>query len=320
MGAPRQSEADRRILGAASFGVISRTQLLGMGLSCHAIEWRRVTGRLLPVCDGVYAVGRPAGGEKAAWMAALLATGRGSVLAGRSAGAIHGILRWSGTVEVVRRHSRKPSTFVLRPPGLARPRQVRVRRSARIASCDLVTIRDVPATSVERTLLDLAGALSEVRLRAAFNEADRRGLLREDQLRTCSDQSRGRPGGALFRWLAQTRHPETAQSESELEAMFLRLCEEAGLPLPKANRPLLEYRVDCLWPDQRLVVELDGYEFHRGRMAFERDARRDNRLKRAGFQVLRFTYDMVGQSPDEVVALVSHELKAHTRAPAVRQS
>ncbi len=310
---------DRQILDAALFGVVSRSQLLGLGLSSHSIEWRREAGRLLSVCEGVYAVGRPATGQEAEWAAALLATGSGSMLAGRSAGAIHEIVRSGGRVETVRKHSRKPSSFRLGPPGLLSRREVKVRRSAFVESCQVVTIRGLRATSVARTLLDLAGTMPETRLRAAFNEADRKGMLRESQLRACAELSRGRRGGSRFRRLVESRRPETAESESELEAMFLLLCEEAGLPLPKPNRPVLEFRVDCLWPDQRLVVELDGYEFHRGRMAFERDAQRDNRLKRAGFQVLRFTWDMVAHRRDEVVALVSQELQARARVPNSEQ-
>jgi very-short-patch-repair endonuclease len=97
-------------------------------------------------------------------------------------------------------------------------------------------------------------------------------------------------------------------TESELEGRFLRLCARAGLPLPEPNRHVLGYRVDCLWPERRLVVELDGYEFHRGRDAFESDRERDSRLRLAGYLVLRFTWRQVMDRPGQVVALLFQEL------------
>jgi hypothetical protein len=104
------------------------------------------------------------------------------------------------------------------------------------------------------------------------------------------------------------RQPELASTESELEGLFLSLLSKAGLPLPTPNQELLDYRVDCLWRSRSLVVELDGYAFHRGRMATERDVWRDNRLRMAGYRVIRFTYDMVVNHGDDVIALVSREL------------
>jgi very-short-patch-repair endonuclease len=59
--------------------------------------------------------------------------------------------------------------------------------------------------------------------------------------------------------------------------------------------------VDFFWPDARLIVETDGYGFHRGRTRFEADRRRDARLLVAGFRVLRVTQRRIEREPQRVV-------------------
>jgi len=41
------------------------------------------------------------------------------------------------------------------------------------------------------------------------------------------------------------------------------------------NAPLLGYNVDFVWHEHRLIVEVDGYDVHNTKSAFERDRRRD---------------------------------------------
>jgi very-short-patch-repair endonuclease len=104
-------------------------------------------------------------------------------------------------------------------------------------------------------------------------------------------RSNGHRGtGRLRRALAD--HHE-ADLRSDLEARFLNLCRDAGLPLPATNALVEGFLVDAVWKEQRLIVELDGYEFHRTRAAFERDRHRDALLTIAGYRILRFTHLMV---------------------------
>jgi very-short-patch-repair endonuclease len=302
------------VLEPTRFGIISKRQLLQSGLSRHAIEWRVRSGWLLPICDGVYSMGRPATRELAVWKAALLAAGPRAALFGRTAGAAWGLLNWHGPVELIRPHSRKPSGFRIGPPGLAHSRGVKVHRSDLSDPGDVVQIHGLRTTSVARTLVDLAGSLKETRLRAAFNEADRRGLLNEADLESWTKRSAGRNGAARFRRLVQTRLKEVELSDSELEAMFLHICAMAGIQMPEPNQRVLTYRVDCLWREQALVVELDSYEFHRGPMAGSNDSRRENDLRRAGYAVLRFRHDELKNNRDQVASLVSQELAVRTPA------
>jgi very-short-patch-repair endonuclease len=145
----------------------------------------------------------------------------------------------------------------------------------------------IPVTSVARTLLDLAQASNEGRARRAFEEADRLGLLEEAKLEQACERARGRPAVRTIRRLkAEAR---TGATRSPLEDRFRVFCGKHRFPRPAVNARLLGYEVDAFWPAQRLVVELDGFEFHRHRAAFERDRARDTALQAAGYRVLRIT-------------------------------
>lgn len=67
------------------------------------------------------------------------------------------------------------------------------------------------------------------------------------------------------------------------------MVRSAQLPHPDCNRRLHGYEVDFLWRDQSLVVEVDGYAYHGGQSAFERDRAKDAKLSAAGLEVMRVT-------------------------------
>lgn len=264
---------------------------------------------MLPVCAGVFAFGREVTSLEGEWMAAVLAGGPSTFLCRRSAAALWGIARPRGSlVEVVRRDSRSPRAFRMGPPGLSRYLTVRVRRSELLTGDEVGFHRRIPITSLNRTLMELAASEGEDRCRPAFNEADRLNLLNVEELRFFVRANPRRAGIAALRRLADALHPEVASTRSELEAMFLESCRQGGLPAPQVNRVVEGFEVDCVWPDERLVVELDGYEFHRGRMAFDRDARRDFVLKKAGYRVTRVTYSMVKDDAASLTEFVRREL------------
>ena len=77
-----------------------------------------------------------------------------------------------------------------------------------------------------------------------------------------------------------------------------------GIPTPQTNVLVDGFLVDAYWPDADLVVELDGYEFHRARDAFERDRRRDAVLALAGYRVVRVTYRMLAREPGRVAVTI----------------
>ena len=87
-----------------------------------------------------------------------------------------------------------------------------------------------------------------------------------------------------------------------LEARFLELLIDAGLPLPETNRPAGGRRVDCRWPEQQLTVELDGYQFHNSRHSWELDRRREREARTRGDEFRRYTYGDVFERPALMLA------------------
>jgi very-short-patch-repair endonuclease len=86
---------------------------------------------------------------------------------------------------------------------------------------------------------------------------------------------------------------EAEPARSELEHRFLRLCRRHRLPKPEVNAEVGRFVVDFLWRERRLIVETDGYRYHRGRQAFEDDRARGIQLQMLGYHVLRFTHRQV---------------------------
>jgi very-short-patch-repair endonuclease len=80
------------------------------------------------------------------------------------------------------------------------------------------------------------------------------------------------------------------RTRNDFEAGFLAFLDAHHLPRPKTNHPIGPYIVDALWPDQRLIVELDGRDAHTTSRAFEDDRARDRDLQTRGYRVTRITY------------------------------
>jgi very-short-patch-repair endonuclease len=229
-------------------------------------------------------------------MAAVLACGPGALLSHRSAGALWGItwptsLPPDVTVSAVRRQR----------TGL-RQHSVRNFTAADRAVCD-----GIPLTSLPRTLLDLATILTPQRLERALEESERLGLFDLRAVEDLMSRSTGRRGVARLR-SALSAYREPAFTRSELERRFLELVKEAGLPRPSANAWVEGHEVDVIWRRERLVVELDGYEFHRTRAAHERDRRRDEELALAGYQVIRLTWQRI-ERRDELIERLRRHLR-----------
>ena len=89
---------------------------------------------------------------------------------------------------------------------------------------------------------------------------------------------------------------------------MLELIRKAGLPAPRTEVRIAGWPADFLWADQRLIVEVDGYPFHSGRRAFERDRRRDQAHIAAGYTVIRVTWRQLTEAPLMVVAAIARAL------------
>ena len=284
-------------------GVIAYRQLRALGLEPGAIKHRVAAGRLHRVHVGVYAVGHrllTANGHR---MAAVLACGPDAVLSHRSAASLHAL-----------RQNARTAIDVTVPRPRARSRLgIDVHRVKRLHPDDRTVVGGIPTTTVARTLLDLAELIRPSELENAFDEAERRRLLDLSSFEALFARSSGRHGlGATRVALHRTT---TAETRSELEAAFLRFCDTWNIPAPQTNVLVEGFVVDALWPEQKLVVELDGYAFHgTTRTAFERDRVRDADLQRAGYSVLRLTWRRLHEEPEPVAGTL-HALLASIAAP-----
>jgi predicted transcriptional regulator of viral defense system len=249
-GVAYKRSRDRAVaeLARRQHGVVSRAQLAEVGLGRGAIELRVTRGRLHAVHSRVYAVGHTVLTDKGRWMAGVLAGGPGAALSHRSAAALWGVRPWDSECAEVTAPRRRESG-----------RRVRFHYSS--LPTDEVTTRDrIPVTTVSRTLFDLAGVIPRRQLERAVNEAEIRRLWDALSLADLLERHPRRPGAAATRILIGTGARIT---RSELEDRFLDFLRAVNLPLPDTNLPLLVggawIEADCVWREQRLIVELDSH-------------------------------------------------------------
>jgi very-short-patch-repair endonuclease len=156
-----------------------------------------------------------------------------------------------------------------------------------------------PAPPLARTLLDLAARYSHHALLRALAEVEfHHDVLPADIERTLR---RGHPGSANLRAALKAHAPGHGRTKSELERSFRRLLIRRGIELPRRNEPVGPWTVDCLWPDRRVAVELDGRQHERPHQA-DSDDDRDLWLRRHGYVTRRYGKRQIDNQPDDVIA------------------
>jgi very-short-patch-repair endonuclease len=277
-------EAEERIAAVAAeqHGVVTRRQLLELGLSPAAVGRRLKSGRLRQVHRGVYLVGSIAP-ERATEMAAVLAGGPGAILSHLSALSILGMLRVGPRRPV---HVSVPGNGRGRRPG------IRFHRVPPFDGDELTVMDGVPVTSPTRTLADVTGMLGSREIEVAASVAERNGLIGIDELVALPDRYPRRPGiSVLRRLLKNGRGPDFTRSEAERRC--LELLRTAGLPRPYTNVSMGPYELDLFWPDEGIAVEVDGRAHHSSRPRFEGDRRKDMWLRARGIEVIRLSWNQI---------------------------
>jgi very-short-patch-repair endonuclease len=285
-------------IAARQHGVITTAQLLSVGVHSSGITKRLDAGRLHRVHRSVYAVGHTRLSNEGRWMAAVLACGDGAVLSHRSAGELWRIVRsrprrsqetggggGEAPVEVT-----VPSTG-----GRKRHRGISLHRSSTLTPAYCIRRDGIPVTTPARTLADLRPVLTEAAFASAIREAEFLRLPIGESLSMA-------PRNAAQREVPRVR--------TELEAIFIAVVRRHRLPPPEVNVRIDRYEVDFLWRDQRLIVEVDGWESHGTRSAFEGDRARDARLTSLGYAVVRFTWHQVDREPRAVAQTIRNLLAA----------
>jgi len=284
-------------IAAAQHGVVSRAQLVAVGLSRSAIAHRLSNGRLHRVHRGVYLVGHSVPTRFGLHVAALLSCGDGAVLSHRTAAALWEFADDPGAGIDVTVFGRDCGTR----------NGIRVHRVRRLDPSDQTRKSLLPITAPSRTLLDLAEAVPQRHLEQAVAEALIKRLTTEAKLKRLLDRTPGRRGTrALRSLLDDARGP--ALTRSEAERRLLALVRAGNLPTPETNAKLGPYEIDFLWRDAHLIVEVDGYAFHSSRAAFERDRARDADLQSRGYTVLRVTWRQLTDQPHAILVQIAQLL------------
>jgi len=269
---------------------VSYAQLLALGYTVQRVRTLILNGWLHRIFPGVFAVGHRRLTQRGLWMAAVLACGEGALLSHGDGGRLHGLLRGTGSGPI---HVNAPRRRQLSGICCHRTRNPHPR--------DATVVDAIPVTSWARTALDLATHRPVARVRDALELAERQGRdFRE--LRELMERSRGHHGlptlGAALAELGDT----VGDLRSPGEVDLLALIRQAGLPEPHTNVVVAGELVDFHWPEQRLVVEVDGRRWHGLQRDMESDRQKDVRLTLAGQRPVRYTTRRISEEPATVIA------------------
>ena len=285
-------------------GVVTRRQLLLLGLSSSAIGRRVERGVLHPLHRGVFAVGHPHLIRRGRLRAAIVAHGPTAVLSHHTAAAEHGLQAPRDRIDVTIPGRRAP---------IRRSEGVLLHLTRRLTVAEVVLLDGLPFVTVARALSGLAAGDAPRELQRAWNRADARQAI--DVSAIDAQLGRGRRGSGELRVL-NTRRSAPAATESELEDDFFDLCATFGLPTPVCQWPLgpeLRHgRADFVFPDPGVAVEVDGRAWHAVQAAFELDRAKDLLLREAGYDPHRYTHRQIHEEAARVDAALHRALAAGT--------
>jgi Transcriptional regulator, AbiEi antitoxin len=278
-------------------GIVSIRQLTGpLGYSRSAVYRAVGAGRLHRLYPGVFAVGHTNLSPHGRCLAAVLTSGPDALLSHVSAAWL-----WDLT-----KTSPLPASVSTPLHRRRRPR-IRLHEARSLAAEDRALREGIPVTSLPRTLLDLAAT---VRFEWLEKMVERSEDLELFDLRAVDDlleRTVGHHGHARLRRAIALYKPSSF-TRSTLEKRFLELCLEASLPQPRTNFVLHGSELDCYWPEFRFAVELDVYETHGSRAAFERDRKRQEDLLLIGIASTRVTGPRLDREPGDVMTRIARLL------------
>ncbi len=292
---------DRRVgeIADRQHGVVARWQLIAAGLSHRTISRALAAGRLRPLFRGVYAVGHAVVSQDGWCQAALLACGDEAVLGHHTAAMKWGL-----------RHDDLFPLSVIVPGDRGRKHDgIRARR-VKLDRRDWVVFDGLRVTTPSRTVVDMAAELSPREMRRLVERAQDHKRFDPTRIKAVLERNPHRSGRRPLLHLIALLQPDQDGARSYLERLFLKLIRKARLPRPEVNQVIEGRERDFVWPQQRLVIEVDGYAFHSSKQAIARDKKRDRELTAALWRPARFTYEEVAFEPDVTAAELKELLKA----------
>jgi hypothetical protein len=290
-------------LAARQWGVVTSAELHACGLSDDAVHDRVRRGTLHRRYRGVYVVGHANPPLAACFLAAVKACGTTARLSHVSGAAHTRLLDWD---------FRAPEVTVLDPTVRRRP-GIRVHRTTRLDPRDMAVVDGVPVTSPARTIVDLAGEVSERLLKQAIRRAQALHDVEIRDILAALDRAGRRRGAARLRRLLAA-HP--APTMTVLEDVVLDLILAGGLEPPDVNQPLdLDGRrvvPDFRWPAHRTIVEADGGPWHDRELSRREDAERQALLEASGERVIRVTWEQAIARPTQTLTRIRAALDCNT--------
>jgi hypothetical protein len=277
---------------------VTWAQLAALGLDSDGVGRREWISR---VHRGVYSVGGPprTGLEHAA--ASLLACGDGAAICHDSAMTLWGMWkRWELPIHVTVEGDR-------RRPG------IRVHHLRELDDHDVRLHHDLCVTSPARTLLDMAPHMPEAALKRRVNEARRAEILTLTDVADVVDRFTRHPGARRLRPLLDIKGGPT---RAEWEDEFPAFCKQYDLPEPVLSEMIAGHEADALFPAEKVVIELDSWEFHNDKEAFESDRDRDADRLAAGYVTLRITWERIKRRSAREAGRL-HEILRQQRKRAV---
>jgi hypothetical protein len=283
-------------------GVVSIRQLIGpLGYSRRSVSRAVAAGRLRPLHQGVFAVGHAAISSEGWCLAAVLACGPRSLLSHYSAAWLWGLSAYG------------PAPYEVTTPVPRRSKPpLRVHHSRTLTDADRALQREIPVTALPRTLLDLAARARPDRLGQLLERAEELRLLDLGPIDDVLARAGRHPGKSkLRRALADYRPPPFTRSG--FERRFFAAVLAAGLPRPAVNFNVSGLELDLYWPEHRFAVELDVFETHGTRAAFQRDRLRQEDLLLEGIGMTRVTDKRFDREPEAVIERIARLLADHAR-------
>jgi hypothetical protein len=281
-------------LADRQFGHATRRQLRELGVPARTIgSWVEIQ-RLIPVHAGVYAVGHQQHTPIALAMAAVLACGDQAFLSHDSAAALWGVRTWPHRPEV-------SAPTEKRRPG------IRTHRTTTLTTKEIRRHRNIRVTSPSRTILDIEHRLTDKQLTRAINDLRLNKHLKATELeRLLSNSTR----------IRNLIDPAQNPTRSGGEDRFIAFCKEYGLPTPTTNTTRWGFEIDALFEAEKVIVEIDGWDFHKDRQSFESDRERDTVAADHGFLTVRLTGRRLDRRPAEEAARLLRILELRRRQAA----